>query len=124
MPNQTPSGIRRVLVIDDAKDVADITVELLRSMGHVAEVAYDGKTGINVALMFRPDVVLIDLVMPEMDGFRLCRELRDMFPKDTPKLVAYTAHKQDWFLRAADGAGFDGHITKPISEDAINKVLA
>jgi len=53
MVKKTPGGIRRVLVIDDAKDVADITVELLRSMGHVAEAAYDGKTGINTALVFR-----------------------------------------------------------------------
>lgn len=119
-----PIVVRRVLVIDDAHDVADITVEMLRSMGHVAEAVYDGKDGVSSALRFQPDVVLVDLVMPEVDGFRLVRELRAMFPAKTPKLVAYTAHKQKSFLDAADSAGFDAHITKPISEDSLAAVLA
>jgi CheY-like chemotaxis protein len=124
MSNKKPIVVRRVLVIDDAQDVADITVELLRSMGHVAEAVYNSKDGVSSALRFQPDVVLVDLVMPEVDGFRLVRELRAMFPAKTPKLVAFTAHKQKSFLDAADSAGFDAHITKPVSEDSLAAVLA
>ncbi len=124
MASQKPKVVRRVLVIDDAKDVADITVEMLKSMGHEAEAAYDGRSGIDTALMFRPDVILVDIVMPEMDGFKLVRELRDMFPTNTPKLVAFTAHKQPSLLAAADAGGFDTHITKPVSMQVLEKVLA
>ncbi len=124
MGTQKPVVVRRVLVIDDARDVADITVEMLRTMGHQAEAAYDGRSGIDQALMFRPDVILVDIVMPEMDGFRLVRELRDMFPSNTPKLIAFTAHKQPSLLQAADTAGFDTHITKPVSMEEMARVLA
>ena len=124
MAPQKPTVVRRVLVIDDAKDVADITVEMLKSMGHEAEAAYDGRSGIDTALVFRPDVILVDIVMPEMDGFKLVRELRDMFPTNTPKLVAFTAHKQPSLLAAADAGGFDTHITKPVSTEVLAKVLA
>jgi CheY-like chemotaxis protein len=119
MGNQKPIVVRRVLVIDDAQDVADITVEMLRSLGHIAEAVYDSKSGVSRALRFQPDVVLVDLVMPDVDGFRLVRELRAMFPGKTPKLIAYTAHKQPSFLEAADSAGFDGHLTKPVSEEEL-----
>src|ERR1043165_1939337 len=121
MAPQKPTVVRRVLVIDDARDVADITVEMLKSMGHEAEAAYDGRSGIATALLLRPDAILVDIVMPEMDGFKLVRELRDMFPTNTPKLVAFTAHKQPSLLAAADAGGFDTHITKPVSTAVLEK---
>ena len=114
---------RRVLVIDDAQDVADVTVEMARALGHVAEAAYDGTTAMGLAVRFQPDMILVDLVMPEMDGFELVRELRAMFPGKCPKLVAYSGFKQAAFQDAAKAVGFDDYLPKPATMDELEKLL-
>jgi CheY-like chemotaxis protein len=116
-------GTRRVLIIDDAKDVADVTVEMIRSLGHIAEAAYDGTAAMGKAVQFQPDTVLIDLVMPEMDGFELARELRAMFPGNPPKFIAYSGYKQAAFQDAARAVGFDEYLTKPASLADLEKLL-
>jgi CheY-like chemotaxis protein len=119
----TPGSTRRVLVIDDARDVADVTVEMVRSLGHIAEVAYDGTAAMTKAVNFQPDIVMIDLVMPEMDGFELARELRAMFPDKPPKFVAFSGYKQAAFQDAAKAVGFDEYLTKPATMDDLLRLL-
>jgi CheY-like chemotaxis protein len=119
----TPGSTRRVLVIDDARDVADVTVEMVRSLGHIAEVAYDGTAAMTKAVNFQPDIVMIDLVMPEMDGFELARELRAMFPVKPPKFVAFSGYKQAAFQDAAKAVGFDEYLTKPATMDDLLRLL-
>lgn len=121
---QATARTGRVLVIDDAKEVADVTVAVLRSLGYVAEAVYDGTAAMSKAVSFEPDFVLIDLVMPEMDGFALLRELRGMFPRKSPRLIAYSGYTQPAFQEAASAAGFDAYLTKPISEEALLRALA
>jgi CheY-like chemotaxis protein len=123
MSNATPASTRRVLIIDDAKDVAEITMEMIRSMGHIAECAYDGTSAMGLAVRFQPDIVMVDLVMPEMDGFELVRELRAMFPRNPPRLVAYSAYKQAAFKDAASAAGFDEYLAKPATIDDLERIL-
>ena len=123
MSNETAGRTRRVLIIDDAKDVADVTQEMIRSLGHIAEVAYDGTSAMGKAVSFQPDIVMIDLVMPEMDGFELARELRSMFPAKPPRFVAYSGFKQAAFQDAAKAVGFDVYLPKPATMDDLQKLL-
>src|ERR1041384_3177879 len=123
MHKEGTGGTRRVLIIDDAKDVADVTVEMLRSLGHIAEVAYNGTTAMSKAVSFSPDIVMIDLVMPDMDGFELARELRGMFPAKPPKFVAYSGYKQAAFQDAAKAVGFDEYLAKPATLDDLERLL-
>ena len=114
---------RRVLVIDDAKDVADVTVEMVRSLGHSAEAAYDGTAAMGAAVRFQPDIILVDLVMPEMDGFELVRELLTMFPGRRPRFVAYSGFKQAAFQDAAKAVGFDEYLAKPATLEDLERIL-
>ncbi len=115
---------RRVLVVDDSRQVADLTALLLRSMGHEVHVCLDGTTAMSEAVRFQPEFILVDLVMPGMDGLELARELRAMFPERTPKIVALTAYKQPAFRDAASWAGFDAYLNKPASPEELRALLA
>jgi CheY-like chemotaxis protein len=114
---------RRVLVVDDSREVADATVKMLTAMGHTAAAVYDGTSAMGMAVSFRPDFVLIDLVMPVMDGLELVRELRAMFPDAAPKMVALTAFAQPAFRDAAQWAGFDAYLNKPASLAELTNLL-
>src|SRR3954469_18355924 len=116
------ANVRRVLVIDDAKDVADVTVEMVKVLGHSAEAAYDGTAAMGAAVRFQPDFILVDLVMPDMDGFELVRELLDMFPAKRPRLVDYSGFKQAAFQDAAKSVGFDDYLPKPATLDDLEKL--
>lgn len=115
--------VRRVLVVDDNKDVVEIVVKLLQSIGQMVEHAGDGAAALRVAATFRPDVVFLDLVMPGMDGLEVARQLRALNPVKPPKIVALTAFRQPAFKDAASWAGFDAYITKPASAEELSRVL-
>ena len=124
MPANKKTAVqRRVLVVDDNKEVANTTVKLLKSMGHIAQPAYDGTAAMGLAVSFQPEVILIDLVMPGMDGLELARELRGMFPDGPPKMIALTAYPQPAFRDAAKWAGFDGYLNKPATLEELSAVL-
>ncbi len=114
---------RRILVVDDSREVADATVKMLTAMGHQVTAVYDGTTAMGVAVSFQPDFVLVDLVMPGMDGLELVRELRAMFPAGAPKMVALTAFAQPAFRDAAKWAGFDAYLNKPASLAELKNLL-
>jgi len=116
--------VRRVLIIDDARDVADVTVEMVKALGHSAEAAYDGTAAMGAAVRFQPDIILVDLVMPEMDGFELVRELLNMFPGQRPRMVAYSGFKQAAFQDAAKAVGFDAYLPKPATMADLEKLLS
>lgn len=110
---------KRVLVVDDNRDAADLTAELLGLHGHIAIVAYGGKQGIQVAIDFGPDVVLLDLGMPEVDGFAVALALRQMKALRQPALIAYTAWNDSEIRQRTHAGGFDQHIAKPAKFEAI-----
>jgi CheY-like chemotaxis protein len=112
---------RRVLVVDDNIDIADMMSEVLKEAGHVVRVAHDGKQALSALAGFTPDAVLLDIGLPVMDGFEVARELRsrgsDAF------LVAITGYGQQTDRDRSKDAGFDAHLVKPVKVDAVLRLL-
>jgi PAS domain S-box-containing protein len=114
----------RVLVVDDNKDAADSLHLLLQSMEQDAVTVYDGVAALAAVETFRPDVVMLDIGMPHMSGYEVARQLRANTTARKPKLVAVTGWGQDADKQRARASGFDYHFVKPVSEDALRRVLA
>ena len=119
---QTPA-MRRILVIDDNRDVADSLAMLMESFTADVRASYDGASGVEAAAEFRPDIVFIDIRMPEMDGYETSRRLRARLGAATPMLVALTGLGHDQDREQTREAGFDIHLTKPVSADALEELL-
>ena len=106
---------RRILVVDDSATVRDLLVRRLGRLGFVVDTASDGKDGLEAALRSRPDVILMDLHMPVMDGWQATRAIRDTpAGKDIP-ILALTAHDGSRDRSAAMAAGCTDFDSKPIS---------
>lgn len=121
---QHAAPARRVLVVDDNVDAADSLAMLLKLGGHEVRVAYDGPTALLVAQAFHPQIALLDIGMPTMDGYEVARRLREQ-PEPRPELiVAMTGWGQDTDRRRSSDAGFDHHLVKPVEPAALEKVLS
>jgi two-component system CheB/CheR fusion protein len=118
------SSAHRVLIVDDNSDTAEATSELTVSWGHQAAVAHDGPEALEVARGFRPDIALIDIGLPEMNGYELARRLRELPGLETTRLVAITGYGREEDQRAAQEAGFDLHFTKPVDPIRLKTLLA
>jgi len=114
----------RVLVVDDNVDAAATLGMLLEAYGYVAEVEHDSHRALERARQQRPDVALLDIGLPEMDGNELARRLRADPQTGAIELVAVTGYGQEQDRRAAFEAGFDHHLVKPVDMDELAKVLA
>ncbi|WP_158957328.1 ATP-binding protein [Paraburkholderia acidisoli] len=124
---EVPASARalRVLVVDDRRDAADALTELLKLDGHDAQAAYGGVHALESAHRRRPDVVFLDLMMPDMDGFEVARRLRSEFPDQPPlRIVALTGRGQETDRRETQAASFDGHLTKPAVDAELRSVLS
>lgn len=110
---------KRILVVDDNRDAADLTAQLLELHGHQAVVAYGGKQGVEIALQYGPDVVLLDLGMPEMDGFAVASALRKVRSLDQLVVIAYSAWGDPETRQRVRESGFDGHTVKPAKFDVL-----
>jgi CheY-like chemotaxis protein len=119
-----PCAGRRVLVIDDNVDAADTLAALVVALGGKSAAAYDGHDGLKRAAEFRPDVVLLDIGMPEMDGYETCRLLRAEAVGRAAYVVAVTGFGQLHDRERALADGFDAHLTKPADPRILEKVLA
>ena len=117
-----PRG-QRVLVIDDNVDATDTMVAMIELLGHAAQGAYSGDAGLAAAEHFRPDVVLLDLNMPGLDGFAVVRRLRARFG-DAITIAAVTGYGREGDQRATLETGFDAHLTKPVGPEQLDAVLA
>ncbi len=116
-----PSERRRVLIVDDNRDAAMLVAELLRDVGHEVSVAHDGPEALSLARERAPDVAILDLGLPVMDGFELADRLRDL--PAPPRLIALTGYGQKGDRARTRAAGFDAHLVKPISSDVLLKAL-
>jgi len=114
----------RVLVVDDLQEAADPLGELLQSDGCDVEVAYDGRHALDSARRRPPDLVLLDLGMPGMDGFEVVRRLRDQSRAHAMYVVALTGWGQEADRQRTHAAGFDGHLAKPPSHAELQAVIA
>jgi signal transduction histidine kinase len=115
---------RRILVVDDNTDAANSLTMLLRIMGHEVHVAHNGQSGLDLATEIRPDVVLLDIGMPELNGYEVARRIRQEPWGNLITLVALTGWGQDEDRRKADEAGFDVHMVKPIEPAALDRLLS
>lgn len=111
----------RVLVVDDCRDCADSMSLLLEILGCNARVAYDGATAIEITQCFCPDVILLDLGMPEMDGFQVAKHMRRASSDSTLLLVAHTGYPN--YREPAAEAGFDDYLLKPVNIDRLKGIL-
>jgi signal transduction histidine kinase len=115
---------RRVLVVDDNEDAATSLAELLRFDGHVVESAFTARGALDKFESFGPDIVLLDIGLPEMDGYEVARRMRSLSGSRRFALVALTGYGQSSDRDRALDAGFDDHLVKPVDFDALRRVLA
>jgi len=118
----SPSGIR-ILVVDDNRDAALSLATLLRLQGHDVQMANDGRSAIEVARSIRPNVIFLDLGMPEMDGFEVARAICRVPELSQAKLVALTGWGQPEDRRRTAEAGFIHHLVKPVELRAIDELM-
>ena len=114
----------KILVVDDNRDAADSLVLLLKMKGHESIAAYSGPDAVARADEHRPEVVLLDIGMPQMSGYDVVRELRHHTRAPRPRIYALTAYTQVSDRIAAKQAGFDGHLAKPVDLDKLFALLA
>jgi signal transduction histidine kinase/DNA-binding response OmpR family regulator len=118
------TGRLRVLIVDDNQDNVESLRLLLVLMGHDVRVALEGIEGISVAEEFRPDVVLLDIGMPNLDGHEVCRRIRAHDWGRSMVLIAQTGWGQEEDRRRTQAAGFDCHLVKPINHADLTEMLA
>jgi CheY-like chemotaxis protein len=112
-----------VLVVDDNVDAAVSLGMLLRLAGQDVRVAYDGPTALRMAVEFQPHLVLLDIGMPGMDGYEVCRRLRGEIGLAQATLAALTGWGQDEDRRRSHEAGFDRHIVKPVDPSVLQRLI-
>lgn len=122
LPEQA-DGRRTVLVVDDVSDNLILISLSLQDMGYRVLTANDGEAGVSVAKMARPDLILMDIAMPQQDGLAATRRIREEVGLEDTPIVALTAFDTDGFRQAAFDAGFNGYLTKPIDFDRLKKLM-
>lgn len=115
---------RRILVVDDNQDSASTLAILLRLMGNVTKTANDGLQAVEAASDFRPDVVLLDIGLPQIDGYEACRRIRRQPGGNEVVMVAVTGWGQDEDRIRSSEAGFDHHLVKPVDQATLEDILA
>jgi CheY-like chemotaxis protein len=121
----TPSlARRRVLVVDDNQDSARTLATMLQLLGSEVSVAHDGLQAIEEVRRFRPDMVLMDVGMPRMNGYDATRQLKAMAEGQSPVVVALTGWGQDTDREKSKAAGCDAHLVKPVSLAALQRLFA
>lgn len=116
-------GPARVLVVDDSADLCELVADLLRSEGCLVETALSGAAALARAARFHPDVALVDLGLPDMDGTEVARRLRLPEGAPAPRLVAMTGRTEPEELERALAAGFSEHLLKPFDPEALTRAV-
>jgi CheY-like chemotaxis protein len=114
---------RRVLIVDDNTDAAHTLAMLMEIGGHVVQFCYDGLSALKECETFLPEVVLLDIGLPGLDGLEVARRLRAMNLSPRPMLVALTGYGQADDVRRSREAGFDHHLVKPADPQALTALL-
>ena len=114
----------RVLIVDDNRDSAASMGMLLRIIGNDIRVAHDGLEAVETAESFRPDVVLLDIGLPKLNGYQVAERIRQQPWSHSSVLIAITGWGQETERRRSREAGFDHHLVKPVDPDALRAVLA
>lgn len=119
-----PAPRRRVLIVDDNKDGAESLAMLLTLEGHETHTAHDGLAALEAAERLRPEIVLLDIGLPLLNGYEVCQRLREQTWGKAMKLVALTGWGQEDDRRKSSEAGFDHHLVKPVDHVALARLIA
>jgi two-component system, sensor histidine kinase len=122
MPDINAGRPLKVVVVDDESDFVEMFAELLRLRGHAVRLATESIAALELLAVERPDVLFLDLGLPELDGYELAREVRHRFGDDI-RVVAVTGYNTAQARGLADWAGFDAFISKPVRAHDIDKSL-
>ena len=120
---QSASTTRRILIADDNPDAATSLSLLLELMGHTTHVVHDGIEAVEVAAEFQPDIILLDIGMPRLNGFEACGRIRAQPANKNIVIAALTGWTQDEKRQRSEEAGFDFYLIKPVEPDALQEVL-
>ena len=124
-PRREPApGARRILVVDDNQDAAEMLAEMLSSESYLVRAAHDGPTALAVAAEFRPDVAILDLGLPVMDGFELASRFSEDPRLRGTRLVAVTGYGQAADRARSAAAGFSAHLVKPVDLERLRSAIA
>jgi DNA-binding response OmpR family regulator len=115
---------RRILVVDDDRDLADSLATLLRITGHEIQTGYDGQEAVEMAESFRPEIVLLDIELPMRNGHDACRQIRAQPWGREITLIAVTGRDGEEDRHRSKEAGFDHHMVKPLDYGELAAVLA
>jgi two-component system CheB/CheR fusion protein len=121
---KAPAAPRRVLVVDDNRDSAESIAMLAELWGHQTRIVYDGPAALAEAQAWQPDVVLLDIGLPGINGYEVARRLRQMPSLDGVLLAAMTGYGQERDRRLSREAGFDVHLVKPVPPETLQELLA
>jgi CheY-like chemotaxis protein/anti-sigma regulatory factor (Ser/Thr protein kinase) len=121
-PNEAKTA-HRILIVDDSRDIAESLATMLRMLGNETCTAYDGEAALAAAQDFRPDVVMLDIGLPNMDGYEACRRIRELGPGREMVIIAQTGWGQEAALQRTHDAGFDHHLVKPVDPRALMQLL-
>ncbi len=116
--------IRRVVVADDNVDAADAMAMFVETLGVEVRTVYEGLETVSVVEAFRPDLVLLDIAMPGLDGHEIARKIRGEDWGEEVMLVALTGWGREEDKRRTREAGFDGHLVKPVDFDGLERLIA
>jgi CheY-like chemotaxis protein len=122
-PVAEPNPPLRVLVVDDYPDAAAMTCELVRALGHTCELAVDGAGALARSRELHPDLVVLDIGLPDLSGYDVARQLRKTETEHPPVLAALTGWGQPADVARAAEAGFDRHVLKPATLAKVKTLL-
>ncbi len=123
--SETPSAaLCRILVVDDNRDSANTLAMLLRLTGNTTHTAYDGLEAVEATATFKPDVILMDIGLPNLNGYEACRRIREQPWGKKIVIVALTGWGQEEDREKSANAGFNSHMVKPVDFNALKKLLA
>jgi CheY-like chemotaxis protein len=113
----------RILVVEDNVDSAEAMLLLLRQSGHEVMTVNDGAEAVGVARVFRPDVILLDIGLPGMDGYELAGKLRGMAETRDARMIAVSGYGQQKDRQRSTDAGFDLHLVKPVDPSRLREAI-
>ncbi len=123
-PTAKLASSHRILIVDDNRDGAESLAMMLNVMGNETRVAFDGEEAVHLADSYRPDVMLLDIGLPKLNGYEVCRMIRQKRWSESLVLIAVTGWGQEHDRRRAKDAGFDHHLTKPVAPQFLVQLLA
>jgi CheY-like chemotaxis protein len=122
-PIKKTAAPKRVLLVEDNLDSVRSLAYLLTDMGHIVEYAINGYVGLDIARRFKPEFILLDLGLPGMDGFEVCKRVKRVPGLEHTRVIALTAFSQDEYRQRSIAAGCELHIVKPVPVFVLEEVL-